>query len=673
MSDTSLHPRISRSETSSPSRSSLRDKSGVAKAKLPWHERQWQRLSRLGTDTWVVESCALSVSVLSAIAIGVVLWLYNGEPVPHLPHGVTLNAIVSVLANISKSNLLLVLGSAISQLKWVWYQRGRPLVDAEVFEEAARGPWGSLKMLFRHGVTTIASIGAAVLVLLTAFEPSIQQVLTYPNWSTSVNSTQAIANQTKTLLSDDMDKAISEAVGAGMYGGDFTQKPFCPASNCTWDPFPSLGLCSSCGPPEVAPILEGCDLSIDWSSGSPYSTTCNVSYSDYNVSSQITVAVYKTIETSPAYSNSTERTITYQMSAPDLVVTELFPIWNQNGILIPSNRTILGISNPLVAIGSVAVSVDLDEFKIDKAQTCVLSFCLQDHHVNVTNGFTSVETMNTTFGNVFHPPDSLDANFTVLFTGALTGETDDRESWWCWSPHDNVFEDPGVTSTGNGSVADGLNELSETWSRVVVADEDHFAFCSNTWFRKWGHIVVVSSSSDGAQQMHSMGAEEVLKNIAASITLLGSSRSPHTITGATVNVLPHVHVMWEWLILPGCLIVAGTAFFVATVLISRKRNARLWKNSILAAFFHGLDDRTTMNAPMGESVTEMGKVAEVAVVRLEEHNREGRTVLVNAEQRSSMRQRFAQAAAINPDEAVSPQAARLIARDASSMRQPRTW
>jgi hypothetical protein len=670
----------------------------VSRTKLPWHKRQWHRLSRFGTDTWMVEYCALCLSVLSAVAIGVVLWVYNGEPVPQLPHGVTLNAIVSVLANISKSNLLLVLGSAISQLKWVWYQESRPLVDAEVFEEAARGPWGSLKMLFRHGMTTIASIGAVVLVLLTAFEPSIQQVLTYPNWSNSVNSTLAIANQSRTLLSDDMDKALNEAIGAGMYGGDFTQKPFCPASNCTWDPYPSLGLCSSCGPSEVAPVLEGCHLTINWSSGLAYSTTCNVSYPDYKISSEIMVAVYK--DAMMWVPNATEKTILYNMAAPDLVVTELFPTWDKQANLVPSNRSILGVANPLVAVGAVTITAELDKIKIDQAQTCVLNFCLQDYHVNVTNGFTHVETTNRATGNVFHPSKSLDANFA----GASTG-TDDAQSWWCWSPHDDVFEPPESTSTGNESLADGVSQLLGTISQDLVADEEHFAFCSDTWFRKWGHVVgqklegnvsfqrpvtcdvgdetncdfgsekdnLFSPSSEGAQQMHSMGAEDVMNNIAASITLLGSSRAPHTITGHTVNVLPHVHVVWEWLILPASLILAGTAFFIATVMVSRKRNARLWKNSILAAFFHGLDDRATMNAPMGESVTEMGKVAEVAVVRLEEHDREGRTVMVNAEQGGGMRQRLAKAAANDFDEAISPQAARLIARDASSMRQPRTW
>ena len=173
-----------------------------------------------------------------------------------------------------------------------------------------------------------------------------------------------------------------------------------------------------------------------------------------------------------------------------------------------------------------------------------------------------------------------------------------------------------------------------------------------------------------------------MKNIAASMTLLGSNTRPNPIAGKTLTIRSYVHVKWEWLILPSILILAGTAFFIATVLTSRKHNARLWKNSILAAFFHGLEDHATKNAPTNESMTEMKRVAEITTVRLEEHEGEGRTVLVKEslgsgnKAKHSMRQRPAAHGSTllaGTYEMLPQQSARTPAVDPPDLKEPRTW
>jgi hypothetical protein len=37
----------------------------------------------------------------------------------------------------------------ISQLKWSWFSRDRPLIDFEQFDLASRGPWGSFLLVLR--------------------------------------------------------------------------------------------------------------------------------------------------------------------------------------------------------------------------------------------------------------------------------------------------------------------------------------------------------------------------------------------------------------------------------------------------------------------------------------------------------------------------------------------
>lgn len=47
--------------------------------------------------------------------------------------------------------MISTVGAAISQSKWLWYRQSEPrrLQDLELFDQASRGPWGSLELLFR--------------------------------------------------------------------------------------------------------------------------------------------------------------------------------------------------------------------------------------------------------------------------------------------------------------------------------------------------------------------------------------------------------------------------------------------------------------------------------------------------------------------------------------------
>ena len=94
------------------------------------------------------EVLAILISDLTLLAIVVILRKYNNRPIPRLPHNVLLNFVISTLATVSKSSLLLVVASAIGQFKWLWISdRHRPLRDLQVFDEASRGPLGALKLL----------------------------------------------------------------------------------------------------------------------------------------------------------------------------------------------------------------------------------------------------------------------------------------------------------------------------------------------------------------------------------------------------------------------------------------------------------------------------------------------------------------------------------------------
>ena len=105
-------------------------------------------VTALFVDWWAGELLAILLSIIAFLTIIIMLHKYDNHPLPRLPHQVTLNFLVSTLATIIKSTLLLAVASALGQYKWLWISsRQRRLQDLQVFDEASRGPLGATKLL----------------------------------------------------------------------------------------------------------------------------------------------------------------------------------------------------------------------------------------------------------------------------------------------------------------------------------------------------------------------------------------------------------------------------------------------------------------------------------------------------------------------------------------------
>lgn len=117
--------------------------------------KQSKRLSRsrsqpgLHLSDWWLElwSALLSICALAAL-IGVLK--YANGLIVHSWHGITLNAVVSALATISKLAATYVAGSAIAQAKWCLFKDGpQSLNEFEAVDLASRGVAGCFGLLFR--------------------------------------------------------------------------------------------------------------------------------------------------------------------------------------------------------------------------------------------------------------------------------------------------------------------------------------------------------------------------------------------------------------------------------------------------------------------------------------------------------------------------------------------
>lgn len=114
-----------------------------------FHVKIWACVINWFFDWWMGELLSMLLSVVAFCSLVAVLLKYDDQTLPTLPHNVSVNFLVSNLATVSKSSLLLVVASALGQFKWLWMMssKQRRLQDLQDFDDASRGPLGAVQLL----------------------------------------------------------------------------------------------------------------------------------------------------------------------------------------------------------------------------------------------------------------------------------------------------------------------------------------------------------------------------------------------------------------------------------------------------------------------------------------------------------------------------------------------
>ncbi|OJD13151.1 hypothetical protein ACJ73_09238 [Blastomyces percursus] len=251
----------------------------------PTHSDQPRRnwYSKLLLDWWLWEIGACVISLLALSATVAVLAVYSGNAAPELPKyiediilleteilGARLNAIISVLTNVVNFSVLAAVAASINQLKWLWLKDMRYLQDLQIFDNASRGPQGSLYILFH--------LRAMITILATVLEPFMQQLIVYPvglvyreSGDASILRTNNVTYAAQGILSicqkgRSMDFEVVQGIMNAIYNGDSAPKlePSCPTGNCTWPVFHSIGVCSRCVDMADKVKLEGACMPEDF-------------------------------------------------------------------------------------------------------------------------------------------------------------------------------------------------------------------------------------------------------------------------------------------------------------------------------------------------------------------------------------------------------------------------
>ncbi|KAF6822860.1 hypothetical protein CPLU01_11754 [Colletotrichum plurivorum] len=132
-------------------------------------------------DGWWLETicCLLSVACLATLIV--FLGIYDNQPLPELPSGITVNTVIALLSTIARTAFTIPVAEGLSQCKWNWFkQKPRPLRDLDLFDQASRGPWGSLSLLVRTKGWLIGIFSAILLVSSVGTSTLTQSAVSYP-------------------------------------------------------------------------------------------------------------------------------------------------------------------------------------------------------------------------------------------------------------------------------------------------------------------------------------------------------------------------------------------------------------------------------------------------------------------------------------------------------------
>jgi hypothetical protein len=81
------------------------------------------------------------------VSILVLLLTFRDEPLYHWHSTVQISAIVAIMSQVAQSALIVSVAATIGQAKWSRLRKKQETLEIERFDEAMRGPEGSLKLL----------------------------------------------------------------------------------------------------------------------------------------------------------------------------------------------------------------------------------------------------------------------------------------------------------------------------------------------------------------------------------------------------------------------------------------------------------------------------------------------------------------------------------------------
>ncbi|RMZ80328.1 hypothetical protein DV738_g2762, partial [Chaetothyriales sp. CBS 135597] len=558
----------------------------------PLNQPAWW--SRLIADSWILEIISGFVSFASIASIVGVLGAYNQKPVPPLIHGITLNAVISFLATISRSAIMLCVGTVLSQGKWLWFKKKqRSLIDLQTIEDASRGPLGSVVMLFLLRGGAVASIAAIVTVATLGFDPFVQQLLTtehrvvsVPASGIAINSTtsmtvdiyaamdypETIAQLTAAMFADvqqeDQPKSVIAAsspvgVAAVKRRSETTTQTLaslpradCPSGNCVWQPYYALDICSQCRTTtDELTIKNLSPNSSDLSAMISAAQRGQVSASDLLRSNFTWEIIPKfgrkwqvTSNLSSYISSNDLSGSPAGLSISGTIVRKL--VWPLNfassdGILLDTTgwteQPFAGIDQPVAALGFAEFDFSDDGLLVlNQSLECAVTYCVHEYNRSVVQGNLVSNVLSTHYGKVTGDPNALAADLT-----------------WSANVNGTTFQaDPFLMyGTGIGALTGYMLGNSTRNYRGSCLAENNWACSASPTSNDGEYSALKPEAWQGLGLSQNFTA--VLENINTVVSGIVQQYGNVTVPGANAVNTEFVVVRWAWIALPAAVVLLG--------------------------------------------------------------------------------------------------------------------
>lgn len=567
---------------------------------------------------WLLEIISWIVSSVCMTGITVVLFIYKGEPIPKWPLGITLNAYISVLSKISSAGLLLPVSEALGQLKWSWFnkKRSRKMWDFEIFDNASRGPWGSLLLLVRTKGMTLAALGAAITIFALALDPFFQQVAQYPEqWREQPDNgtVQKAIGYSPYLMGKEyrLDSALKLQLSVGLdltmtaigrryffeegippvaYGkGQRADFPVsCPNSNCTWPAYETVGVCNSCE--DISDRLEfGCmNAALDWVEKPDRDPD-----TDETLYRNGTSCGWWLMADEPLLMTGYNADRGSNHSGETLLMRAqpLYDIFSRAPL--PGYSPKLGyVRNPLAHViivsGGDATNVRLNGTAI--ATECLVSWCIKEMESRYSDDEGGYfERVNNTYLNRTQGPDPWQ---TIDIRDPDTGKliaTDYiyNENITIATPS-NRYTIENFTHLMSLSVFDDAFPSTYTLRNDSTDEADAML--------RYKQYIVTDPNLRNVTHNPFMFANvsDHMDNLSKALTdmIRSSDENTELETGTSFEKMTIVDVRWEWLALPLGLLALTFLFLAATIIRSsmEKDSVGVYKTSAIATLLFGLPD-----------------------------------------------------------------------------------
>ncbi|KAF2262248.1 hypothetical protein CC78DRAFT_582734 [Lojkania enalia] len=561
---------------------------------------------------WLLEIISWSISALCMATILTVLLVLEDRPLSTWPltSSFSLNTFIATIARIASAALLLPVSEALGQLKWSWFFQGtsKKMWDFEIFDNASRGPWGSLQLLVRTKGRKLASLGAAIILLALALDPFFQQVLETPTrftlkgrgsapfithyepeYADVVENGEPIAFPDK-VLGTLADRFFFENGTQSVPFGNGTRAEVpvsCPTSNCTWEPYETLGFCSTCA--DISQFLSFACLEtrIDWIQGlegiGAEKTYPNGSVCGYflNATSEnpILMSGYS-VDRHQSFSGEALLMRTLPLVTPRFKK----PLYGSGSINFKNRRNPIFDVLLVGAADGTAVSVYRNETPI--AHECVLSWCVKTLSSSYYEGMYEERVVDTIINTTAAPfPWKTTRVSTPAGNGTLIDYTQ------------NVTIDASINGR-NGPYFGVNNDTAFATSFLFDKMFPSFYTAANESASKWLRYKVYKTNLSERRLEYNPwlfpnNVPQYLERLATAFTNeLRGTKDKEDHWGSAYDEEVFVSVRLQWITLPLGLLLFSLAFLVITMVrtYTQKESIGVWKNSAIATLLYGLPD-----------------------------------------------------------------------------------